>query len=153
MPPTPEPVTEWLDDEPAAGGAPARGSRSVIDQSWWNPTVGAGTAVLLLIAILAAPQSVTAQIVVALCGSLLGMAMTLVGTAWGTAVVFAESTRKGLWFTLFPPYMVFYTMRRWSQMHQAAILFLCGLALAFGSIFAPHIWQSMAPPTGIPGRF
>lgn len=152
MPPTPEPVTDWMDDAPEAGVPPVRVSRSVMNQPWWNSAVGAGTGVLLVIAILVAPRSVTAQIVIALCGSLLGMALTLVGTAWGTAVVFADSTRKGLWFALFPPYMVVYTIRHWPQMHQAAILFLCGLALALGSLFAPHIWQSFAPSIGTPGN-
>jgi hypothetical protein len=65
-------------------------------------------------------------------GSLLGLMMTLAAMAWAVAIVFADDTRKGLWFVLFPPYMVVYAVRRWSWMAQPAVLFLCGLVLALG---------------------
>jgi hypothetical protein len=69
-------------------------------------------------------------------GALVGLMMTMAAMAWAVAIVFADDTRRGLWFVLFPPYMVVYAVQRWSWMSQPTILFLCGLVLAFGAPFA-----------------
>jgi hypothetical protein len=69
-------------------------------------------------------------------GTLAGVVLTLLATAWGVAIVFADDTRSGLWFVIFPPYMVVYAMRRWRWMAQPSVMFLCGLALALGSLIA-----------------
>lgn len=84
-------------------------------------------------------------LVLAIVGSLLGLALTLVSMAWGTAVAFTEGAWQGSWFALFPPYMAWYAARRWRWMAQPTTVFLCGVGLA-----AASLWVSMLllqPPT------
>ncbi len=66
----------------------------------------------------------------------IGITATLVASAWGAAVAFGESTSHGLWFALFPPYMIWYAARRWSQLHTPTVLFFCGVLLTFGLMAA-----------------
>ncbi len=110
---------------------------------WLIPILIVATALLLALLIAVARISEVSYAVAAISGALLGLAMTLVGTAWGSAIVFADSPRRGLWFTIFPPYMVVYTVQHWNWMRQPAVLFLCGLCLAFGILFGPR-WLATA---------
>jgi len=108
----------------------------VLRTPWFIPLTVMGT-ILAWLAIVALarlpPWGVVAGVIG---GALVGLMLTLVAMAWAVAIVFADDTRRGLWFVLFPPYMVVYAVQRWSWMAQPTILFLCGLVLAFGAPYA-----------------
>ena len=84
-------------------------------------------------------------IVLAVVGSLLGLALTLISMAWGTAVAFTEGAWQGSWFVIFPPYMAWYAARRWRWMAQPTTVFLCGVGLAAASLWVSL--QLLQPPT------
>lgn len=106
----------------------------VLHQPWYYPGV-IGGSVLLFGLLFACSGNVWGLIALALVGTVTGVVMTLVATAWGVAIVFADNTRSGLWFVLFPPYMAVYAVRRWQWMAQPTVLFFCGVALAVASLW------------------
>lgn len=133
MPSTePETLHDWIDDPPRKRKSPEEYARPVRGLA---VVVAGGTLVTWLLLMLLARTSIMAGFIASLTGAMLGTALTLVGMAWGSAIVFSDSPRRGIWFSLFPPYMVLYAVRNWNWMRQPTLLFLCGLTLAFGSIY------------------
>lgn len=110
-------------------------SQYTLHQPWYYPSV-IGGSVLLFGLLFACSGSFWGLLALALVGTLIGVVMTLVATAWGVAIVFADNTRSGLWFVLFPPYMAVYAVRRWQWMTQPTVLFLSGVALAVASLWS-----------------
>ncbi|MBI1345534.1 hypothetical protein GC163_04530 [bacterium] len=141
-PEEPTALREWI-DEPAVsrGKSPADYAPPV---PWLGPSVAVGAFVVWLLLMGVARISLWGYLIASLMGALLGIMLTLVGMAWGVAIVFADNTRRGLWFTIFPPYMVIYAIQRWEWMRQPAVLFLCGLTLAFGSLYGAN-WMMSTP--------
>lgn len=137
MPSSPELVTEWLDADP-----PAASTSEAAWQRWLIPVTVGLTPVCMGVVLLMAWYAPFAGLILALCSAMIGLAVTLVGMGWGSMIVFADSTRRGLWFAIFPPYMVYYAVTHWKTMRRPTILFLCGLVLAFGTVLAV---QSMVP--------
>lgn len=138
----PETVTEWLEDPPPRPPAPrrARPEDYVLRRPWLNPVVTAVSVLVLGVSLGLATVSPLMALVGALLGASVGIVMTLVAMAWGTAIVYADDARRGLWFTLFPPYMAVYALQRWSWMSQPTVLFFAGLMVAFGALYgAPRI--------------
>lgn len=145
MPPVPEPLTEWIDADAPVG--------STVEQAWqgWvlpvslvvSPVLMGG---VLLVAVLAP----LAGLILSLCVALLGLALTLLAMGWGTLIVFADSTRKGMWFAIFPPYMVYYAAAHWAVMARPSILFLCGCVLTFGTLFGVRWITSDRTPPPVP---
>lgn len=130
----------------------------VLHQPWYYPGVIGGSALLFGL-LFACSGSVWGLITLALVGTLTGVVMTLVATAWGVVIVFADNTRSGLWFVLFPPYMAVYAVRRWQWMAQPTVLFLCGVALAVASLWSAQRQvqllsspESVAPLSDQPAR-
>lgn len=70
-----------------------------------------------------------------LVGSMSGVVMTMIAMAWGVAIAFTDSTRAGLCFALFPPYVPYFAATRWRWMAQPTALFLAGLALAIATLW------------------
>jgi hypothetical protein len=107
----------------------------VLASSWYYPGVIGGCGLVFAV-LYACSGSVAGLMALSLGGALLGALLTLAATAWGVVIVFADDTRSGLWFTLFPPYMVVYAVRRWQWMAQPSVLFVCGVLLAGASLWA-----------------
>jgi len=132
MTPTePEALHDWIDDPPSRK-SPAEYARPVRGLSL---VTFSGTLVTWMLLMLVARSSIMGGFLASIIGAMLGAALTLVGMAWGSAIVFADSPRRGIWFSLFPPYMVLYTVQHWHWMRQPAVLFFCGLTLAFGAMY------------------
>lgn len=144
MEPTPEPVTDWQDE-----ALPAFSPSGNPPRPWFTTLVVAGTCGWLGVAILLSRLSPTGGLIAAICSALVGLSVTMVAMAWGSAVVFADSTRRGLWFTLFPPYMVYYAIIRWRQMRDPTLLFLCGLLIAFVPVWVLSPTEHAATPAAI----
>lgn len=98
------------------------------------------TVTLLLVAFTAAAVVGAARfwpamaLAAALLGAVVGLSVTLVSQAWAASIVFADQVRKGLWFAIFPPYMVVYSVRHWNWMWQPTLMFLAGLGLIAASL-------------------
>ncbi len=132
----PEPITEWAEDAPSATPRRRSSPEDYVWPRWWFiPLTLVITAALLAILLAAGRISPLVGVLMALLGALGGLTATLIAHAWAMAIVFAESSRKGVWFAAFPPYMVYYAIVRWRWMAQPTVLFLCGLILAFGTMF------------------
>ncbi|MDZ4685335.1 MAG: hypothetical protein SH850_09610 [Planctomycetaceae bacterium] len=108
----------------------------VLRTRWFIPLTVLGTIVAWLAIVALAMLPPWGLIAGVIGGALFGLMLTLAATAWAVAIVFADDTRRGLWFVLFPPAKVVYAVQRWSWMAQPTILFLCGLVLAFGAPYA-----------------
>lgn len=136
----PAEVSEFL-DQPAVSPLPIDLERFRVGP-WFYPTVLGGSVTLFLGTYVGAssPMGILAFVLV---NCLTGLVMTLLATAWGAAVAFAESARSGIWFAVFPPFMVVFAARRWRWMAQPSVLFLTGLALAIVSLWET---QRLAPP-------
>lgn len=139
----PSPLEDWIDEAPAAiKKSPADYARPI---SGLAVGTAAGTAVVWGLLMLLARSSLMGAFIASITGAMLGITLTLLGMAWGSAIVFADSSRKGIWFSLFPPYMVLYAIRHWGWMRQPTVLFLSGLTLAFGSIYGTMWLGPMSP--------
>lgn len=132
------PLTDWIEESPPPSGSPRkqRPEDYVWPRWWFHPLVMGTTLALLAGIAVLARTSLMAGTIGALAGALVGLTATLIAHAWGVAIVFADSARRGFWFAVFPPYMVYYAVVRWQWMAQPTVLFLCGLVLAFGALFA-----------------
>lgn len=124
----PEPIV-WEIAAPRKRGDPGD---YVLRTRWFAPVVIAFTAVVAAGMVWAVQHPPWGLVIGIVGGSLIGLMMTLTAMAWAVAIVFADDTRKGLWFVIFPPYMPVYAVQRWRWMTQPTILFLCGLVLALG---------------------
>lgn len=130
-------LTEF--EEPAPLTRVAESLASKLDpfvrrEPWFHGAVIGGTLVLFgLLYLLAFPP--WGAVVLAIVGSLLGLALTLISMAWGTAIAFTEGAWPGTWFVMFPPYMAWYAARRWRWMAQPTTVFLCGIGLATASLW------------------
>lgn len=130
MPPASEPLTEWIDAAGPEGAA--------VEQAWQRwvlPLSFVVCPVLMGGVLLIAALAPLAGLILALCVALIGLALTLLAMGWGAMIVFADSARKGMWFAIFPPYMVYYAAAHWSVMARPSLLFLCGCVLTFGTLF------------------
>lgn len=139
------PLTDWIEESPTPSGSPrTQRPEDYVWRRWWFQPLVMGATLALLSGIAAlARVSLMAGTIGALVGALVGLTATLIAHAWGVAIVFADSSRRGFWFAVFPPYMVYYAVVRWQWMAQPTVLFLCGLVLAFGAVFAV---RAVAPP-------
>jgi hypothetical protein len=138
-PVAPEPLV-WDDAPPR----PQPGDY-VLRTPWFHPLIVGGTGLALLVVRLLADWSPWGLIFGVIGGCLLGLMLTLAAMAWAVAIVFADNARRGLWFVLFPPYMVVYAVQRWSWMAQPTVLFLGGLALAFGAPYVAGLYRETVP--------
>jgi|GEM_PF-2308873 len=135
-------VSEFV-DEPRP---PIDPGRYVLRWRWYYPTLFGGTAGLFATLRVVA-NSFPGLLVMVIVGTLIGLVMTLAAMAWAVAIVFADDTRRGLWFVIFPPYMPVYAARRWQWMAQPTVLFLCGLALMAATILmTQHVASNLAAP-------
>jgi len=110
-------------------------SSLVIRGGWFYPTTLLGPIAVYLIGYAFITDSPLTLLAFGLVGSMTGVVMTMIATAWGVAIAFADSARAGLWFTLCPPYMPYYAVTRWRWMAQPSVLFLAGLALAVATLW------------------
>jgi hypothetical protein len=138
----PEVLTEWV--------APARKDPGQFVCRWkpLSPTIVLFSLLLVGGGYWAArPAGINGAIAYVLVCTCLGIMLTLAAMAWGATISLTESPKCGAWFVIFPPYMFYYAATRWRWMAQPTILFLCGLGLAFGGIFAGNqlLAQSAAP--------
>ncbi len=142
------PLTDWIEEPPAETGKPRKQRpEDYLWLRWWfHPVVMGLTLVLLAGVVGVARMSSFAGAFAALLVALAGLTATMIAHAWGVAIVFADSPKRGLWFAMFPPYMVYYAVIRWNWMAQPTVLFLCGLALAFGAIYAA---RAVEPELGL----
>lgn len=99
---------------------------------WFDVGLIAGTAAMTYGLPVWAQDSIPKSVAAVMIAAMVGLAGTLIGSGWGAAVAFAEGTKQGLWFALFPPYMIWFSLTRWSRMRQPTVVFLCGLTLALG---------------------
>jgi hypothetical protein len=133
---------EWL-DEPAAtttvgssSAAPFADCERLAWRRWWViPLLFSLTAIIEAGLLILGRNDPQWGIVAALIGCLLGLGCSLAAQGWAVAIVFAESPRKGAWFVFCPPYMLYYCIVRCRWMAQPTVLLLCGLTLAFGTVY------------------
>lgn len=126
--------------EEAAVSAPARRASGdpasmVVRGVWFYPVT-----LLIPLGVFAAgygfaTQSTTGLLMFAVVGALVGLMMTMVAMAWGSAIAFTDGTRAGILFTVFPPYMPYFAVTRWRSMAQPSVLFLAGLSLAVATLW------------------
>lgn len=128
-------LTEFLDERPAAPPSKPDPGQYVLHWPWYYPALFGGCALVFGV-LYAASGSIRGLLLFSIGGSLVGLVLTMIAMAWAIAIVFADDTRSGLWFVLFPPYAPLYAARRWQWMAQPTVMFLCGLALAAASILA-----------------
>jgi lysylphosphatidylglycerol synthetase-like protein (DUF2156 family) len=131
---------EWLAEAPVSPRRGAHPSDYVLRTPWFVPVTLLGTAVLAAAMIVVVQRPPWGLLIGILGGSLIGLLMTLAAMAWAVAIVFADNARSGLWFVLFPPYMMVYAVRRWEWMAQPTVLFLCGVILAIGVPWGLQQW-------------
>jgi hypothetical protein len=136
-------LTEFVDEPSVRRPDPGQ---YVLRSPWYYPVLLGGAGLLYGLLVVFA-QGVAGILSLAIIGTLAGVVLTLVAMAWGVAIVFAEDTRKGLWFVIFPPYMAVYAALRWKWMAQPSVMFLCGLALAGASLWTT---QRLAATLGEP---
>ena len=141
-PPDHDELTDFIDASAAAPPSKPNPARYVLHWRWFYPALFGGCALLFGV-LHAMANSVAGLLAFSLIGSLTGLVLTMIAMAWAVAIVFADDTKSGLWFVLFPPYMPFYAARRWQWMAQPSVMFLCGLALAAASLIATE-WRAKA---------
>lgn len=73
---------------------------------------------------------------------LLGLVLSLVGSGWGAIEALGYSRRDGVWYLLFPPYILVFGVRKWSFMAQPTLVFASGLLLAVWGMAS--VWQLSA---------
>lgn len=129
----PEPIFDA--DESAQRTPGADPSTMVIRGKWFYPVTLLGPISVFLIGYSLITDSPLTLLAFGLVGSMTGVVLTMIATAWGAAIAFADSPRAGLWFTLCPPYMPYYAVTRWRWMAQPSVLFLIGLALAVATLW------------------
>lgn len=110
-------------------------AKMILRGRWFYPLTLLLPIVVFAVGYGVATQSPTAPLIFALVGSLTGLMMTMVAMAWGSAIAFTDSTRSGLLFTIFPPYVPYFAATRWRWMAQPSVLFLAGLSLAVATLW------------------
>jgi|GEM_PF-3822595 len=135
--PTPEQLTDWLEPVPTPTLLPADPGRYVCSFRALTAVTTFATLVLLGggYALVRGRDTNWIFGYVLFC-VIIGLMQTLAATAWGAAIAMTESGRCGSLFVLFPPYMFYYAATRWRWMAQPSILFLSGLGLALGGLYA-----------------
>jgi hypothetical protein len=128
-------LTEFVDEPASSSHAKPSPDQYVLRWPWYYAALFGGCA-LLFGGLYAMAGSIAGLLTLSLVGTLIGLVLTMIAMAWAVAIVFADDTRSGLWFVLFPPYMPFYAVRRWRWMAQPSVMFLCGLTLAAASLIA-----------------
>lgn len=118
-------------------------TKMVVHGRWFYPVTLLVPVVAFAVGYVLSTGSPTAPLMFAIIGSLMGLMMTMVAMAWGSAIAFTVGTRSGLLFTIFPPYMPYFAATRWRWMAQPSVLFLAGLALAIATLWAT---KRMIPP-------
>ncbi len=109
------------------GGDPGK---MVVHGRWFYPVTLLVPIIVYGTGYALAGRSTTGLLLFAVIGSLIGLMMTMIAMAWGSAIAFTDGTRAGLLFTIFPPYMPYFAATRWRWMAQPSVLFLAGLMLA-----------------------
>lgn len=127
-----EPIFEDASPPRKAGGDPAA---MVVHGRWFYPVTVLVPVAVFAAGYLFAMQSTTGLLLFAVVGALIGLVMTMIAMAWGSAIAFTDSTRSGLLFTIFPPFMPYFAVTRWRWMAQPSVLFLTGLALAVATLW------------------
>lgn len=137
--PAPDQLSEWV-DVPAApapaskSGDPGQYVCTIPALSWM--IVVASLAPLAGGYLLVAGRDLEWILGYTVVCAIIGIMETLAATAWGAMIAMTESGRAGSLFVVLPPYMIYYAATRWRWMAQPSVLFLSGLGLAFGGIFA-----------------
>ena len=138
-------LTEFVGESPGSR-PPIDPGQYVLRSPWFYPSVIGGTAGLFA-ALYSAAHGIAGLLAFAIVGTLAGVVLTMIAMAWAVAIVFADDTRRGLWFVIFPPYMPVYAVLRWKWMAQPSVLFLCGLTLAIASLWTT---QQLAASLAVP---
>lgn len=135
----PDQLTDWVD----IPNTPPASSKTADPGQYVSKIPGLSWAILCVSLVplaagyvLASGRDLEGILAYMLVCTILGVMETLAATAWGAMIAATESGRAGSLFVVFPPYMFYYAATRWRWMAQPSILFLSGLGLAFGGIFA-----------------
>lgn len=130
----PEEVTEWV--EPPHTAAPHKLDQYLCRSPWYYPAVfGGSVAIFAALYGFACLRPLERAVLLVGLGTSFGIVLTLLATAWGAAVAFADDVRRGIWFAICPPFVVYFAVVRWRWMAQPAVLFLCGLGLSLAAIY------------------
>jgi hypothetical protein len=144
-------LTEFVDDSPMPRN-PINPEQYVLAGRWYFPTVVGGT-VALFGGLYSLGGSFPGLLALVIVGILAGLIMTMIAMAWAVAIVFADDTRRGLWFVLFPPYAPVYAALRWKWMAQPTVLFLCGMGLVIATVWATqHLTAKLVAPQSYEAR-